>query len=145
MMSSKSSLPSKSATPLHTHVQQCLHKDEELTWQTRLQQSQRREEWHTTCEVFTCKIQRAPLPSQLHSFLLSSLLWALESSDARNPYLCGLPCFALGISGLRYNVDVCILHDPPCYLNSHFLSFSRGLQILKFLLLPIPRRQLGAK
>lgn len=144
-MSRKSSLRSKSATPFHTHVQQRLHKDEKLTWQTRLQQSRRGERNDTRPRTFSCKTQKAPRPAHLYSFGLSSLFWASESSDARNPHLRGQPCFALGTPGFRYNFDVCALYNPPCYLKSHLLLFSRGLQTLKFLLLPIPRRQFGTK
>ncbi|XP_049976715.1 uncharacterized protein [Alexandromys fortis] len=124
------------ATPFHAHVQQCLHKDEKLIWRTRLQQSRRRERNDT----------RSVRPLCLHSYThFYSLVYFGLLKVQMQETLTYVDCHVLPLElpEFRYNFDVCALHDPPCYLNSHFLSFSRGLQTLKFLLLPTPRRQFG--
>lgn len=104
------------------------------------------EEWHTTCEFLLVR-PRGPLcrHSYIHFYYLVYFgLWRVQMQET----LTYVGCHALPLELLDSGVTLMFgfyMTPPPCYLSSQFLLFSRGVQTLKFLLLPIPRRQFGAK
>lgn len=130
MMSSKSSLPSKSATPLHTHVQQCLHKDEELPWQTRLEQSRRRERNDTRPVKFLLVRSRGPLcrHSYIHFYYLVYFgLWKVQMPET----LTYVGCHALPLEFLDSGITSMFVFYMTHPVTST-LTFYRSLEGCRF-------------